>query len=370
MDIYSIFNGGNVKPQTYEKKILRQYLIQTGRIHRFQLKTNTGTRIKEIRTTQEFDRYVQTRNIFSELFINLDMEEREWYCCEFILGNDAWISKDENGVYRYFSKTRFGSTIGLNIFDVIEILFCGDQETGNAFQNARNKLAKILGLEGLRDEWKIQQWEKYQNNLEYVRGGRGELAQEYPELYQFIQKYRAILEYFNTHNEEGLFRSFSYQYEHVFFTSTNRIKEKLGISQSTVTRSINMLTLIGMLVKIPHHKLPRQLLEISNQILEYRSNRGYKGGKRITFYRVPKYDNETLESAEEIVKKLQAAGVWGSLISKEKVIKIFGEAKAKDVFLSDYVVKKADIAAAEDNHDIQTDDDLPLSDDDYDYIPF
>ncbi|WP_248928939.1 hypothetical protein [Paenibacillus hamazuiensis] len=370
MNIYSIFSGGNVKPQTHEKRMIRQYLIQTGRIHRFQLKTNINKEsFQNIKTTREFERHVQTRNLFGEIFINLDMEEQVWYHCEFIVGNDAWISKDSIGIYRYFSKTHFGGTIGLNIFDVIEILFCGDEEAGDAFQNARNRLAKIVGLEGLKDEWKVQQFEKYQNNLVYIRGGRAELEQEYPEVFKFIQRYRPILEYMNSHKEEGLFRAFTYRDEHVFFTSTNRIKEKLGISQSTAARSVNMLTLIGLIIKIPHDKLPSKLLEISNRILEYRANNGFKGGKRITFYRVPYYDRETLESAEEIVKKLQAAGVWGSLISKERVIKLFGDAKAKEVFLADYVVKQADITAAEGDSDMQTDDDL-LSDEDYDYIPF
>ncbi|KIL38692.1 hypothetical protein SD70_24915 [Gordoniibacillus kamchatkensis] len=368
MNIYSIFSGGNVKPQTHEKRIIRQYLIQTGRIHRFQLKKNINKEsFQNIKTIQEFDRYVQTRKLFGEIFINLDMEEQVWYHCELIFGNDAWISKDESGIYRYFSKIHFGGTIGLNIFDVIEILYCDEKENGDAFQNARNRLAKIAGLEDLRDEWRVQQFEKYQNNLMYIRGGRAELEQEYPEVFQFIQRYRPILEYMNSHKEEGLFRVFSYQGEHIFFASTYRLKEKLGISQSTASRSVNMLTLIGMIEKIPHDKLPVQLLGISSRILEHRASKGYKGGKRITLYGVPEYNKETLESAEEVVKKLQDAGSWGSLITKEKVIKFFGEAKAKEVFLADYVIKEVDIAASEDESDMQIDKEWANG---YDYIPF
>lgn len=365
MDIYSIFNGGNVKPQVFEKNMLRQYLNLTGRIHRFQIKTNIDTgSVQYIRTIQQFDQYVQTKNIFAELFENLDLEEREWYNCELIAGNDAWISKDENSIYRYFSKTRFGGTVGLNIFDIIEILYF--QENGHTFQDVRNKLAGLLGIEELRDEWKIQQYEKYKNNLEFIRGGRRDLEQAFPELNQFIQKYRSILEYMNGHQEEGLFRRFSHQGEHVFFTASNHLKEKLAISQSTVTRSINMLTLIGLIIKIPHHKLPSRLLEISDNIMSYRFDKGYLGGKRITFYQVPLYNEDLLEAAEAVVNKLQAAGVWGSLITKDKVIKLFGEVRAKEVFLAEYIAKKVDVS----NNDSDTQQaNLEMPDDD-DPIPF
>ncbi|WP_091013363.1 hypothetical protein [Paenibacillus amylolyticus] len=124
-----------------------------------------------------------------------------------------------------------------------------------------------LNLE-LKDEWVLQQAQKYQSNLKYIRGEGKDLEQAYPVLFQFIQKYYAILEYFNDHQEDKLYRVFSYANQHVFFSATNRIKERLKISQPTVTRSINMLTLLGLIIKIPHQKLPGRMLEISDAILK------------------------------------------------------------------------------------------------------
>ncbi|WP_025680631.1 hypothetical protein [Paenibacillus massiliensis] len=342
MDIYSIFSDGNVKPGATEKNIMREYLQQTGRIHRFQIRSHIDKKgFPTITTTQEFEQYIQAQNIFGMVFSNLNMEEDIWYYCDFIAGNDAWIAKDEAGVYRYFSKTNSGGTISLNIFDVVEIVL-GDGTRENAFQNARNQLANLFGLV-LKDEWLLQQYQKYQSNLQYIRGERKDLEQAYPALFPYIQKYRLILEYLNDHQEDGLFRVFSYQKQHVFFSATNRIKDKLKISQSTVSRSINMLTLIGLIVKVPHHKLPSRLLEISDRIISYRIERGYVGGKRITFYTVPRYSDEALEFGEKVVKKLQATGTWRSILSKEKVIKHFGEDRANQVYLAEYTVKEVNL---------------------------
>lgn len=367
MDINSIFTGGNVKPNTIEKNIIRQYLHNTDRIQQFQISSYIDNKdFSAMKSTQEFEQYIQAQNIFGRVFSNLEMEEDEWYYCEFIAGNDAWISKDEAGVYRYFSKTRWGGTISLSIFDIAEIIL-GDGMKENAFQNARSQLAKLFGLDNLKDEWVLQQYQKYQNNLQYIRGERKDLEQAYPVLYPYLQKYRLILEYFNDHQEDKVFRVFSYQNQHVFFSATNRIKVKLGISQSTLTRSINMLTLLGLIIKIPHQKLPSRMLEISDAILSYRIKQGYIGGKRITFYMIPDYSNETLEFAEKVVLSLQAAGAWGSLLTKEKVIKHFGEDRANQVYLAEYTVKKVD---SENTYTLVDDAEDILIDIEDDPIPF
>ncbi|MGP3783677.1 hypothetical protein [Paenibacillus sp. 1A_MP2] len=367
MDIYSIFTGGNVKPNTIAKNIIRQYLHNTDRIQQFHIRSHINNKdFSAITTTQEFEHYIQSQNAFGKVFTNLNMEEDEWYYCDFIAGNDAWISKDETGVYRYFSKARWGGTISLNIFDMVEIVFGRTDDAENAFQSARSLLANLFGLT-LKDEWVLQQAQKYQSNLQYIRGERKDLEQAYPAVFQFIQKYYAILEYFNDHQEDKLYRVFSYENQHVFFSATNRIKERLKISQSTVTRSINMLTLLGLIIKIHHQKLPGRMLEISDAILSYRINQGYVGGKRITFYMIPDYSNETLEFAEKVVLSLQAAGAWGSLLTKEKVIKHFGEAKANQVYLAEYTAKK--VNSADNSKSIVETEDLSFDLED-DPIPF
>lgn len=344
MDINSIFTGGNVKPNTIEKNIIRQHLHNTDRIQQFHIRSDIDKeKFPVIKSTQEFEHYIQRENAFGKVFGNLDMVEDEWYYCDFIAGNDAWISKDEAGVYRYFSKARWDGTISLNIFDMVEIVFGRSDDAENAFQSARSLLANLFGLT-LKDEWVLQQAQKYQSNLQYIRGERKDLEQAYPAVFQFIQKYYAILEYFNDHQEDKLYRVFSYENQHVFFSATNRIKGKLKISQSTVTRSINMLTLLGLIIKIPHQKIPGRMLEISDAILSYRMNQGYVGGRRITFYTIPEFSNETLQFAEKVVITLQAAGAWGSLLTKEKVIKHFGEARANQVYLAEYTVKKINSA--------------------------
>ncbi|WP_091013364.1 hypothetical protein [Paenibacillus amylolyticus] len=82
---------------------------------------------------------------------------------------------------------------------------------------------------------------------------------------------------------------------------------------------------------------------------------------------IPDYNNETLEFAEKVVLSLQAAGAWGSLLTKEKVIKHFGEAKANQVYLAEYTAKK--VNSADNSKTIVETEDLSFDFED-DPIPF
>ncbi|ASS66978.1 hypothetical protein [Paenibacillus sp. RUD330] len=358
---------GYVKVKGRDKIVLREHAIDTGRLNQF-VKTQHRLQLyKLIGTTQKLVDLANRVNMFEIVFENLKcIQENTYFPCQLVQNNFAWISKHEKDVYRYYSKRDGGNTIGLSIFDLIEIIDGVNIGEKAGFRHAQEELARLLDLEGLRDEWKINQWEKYQNNLQALRDNNQKFEREFPSLYKLVQKYLTYLEYFNTHEEEGIFRSFSYREEHVFFTSTNRIKEKLGKSQSTVTRSVNLLTLLGMIEKIPHNQLPSHLLEISNRILERRINKGYKGGKRITFYQVPKYTKQTLDSAEDIATKVHESGMWESQIKREKVEKVFGKEIADRVFLSDYHVpkNKSDTVGVrlndDDNPYIEKFDDIPF----------
>ncbi|WP_339298055.1 hypothetical protein MKY92_25195 [Paenibacillus sp. FSL R5-0623] len=74
-----------------------------------------------------------------------------------------------------------------------------------------------------------------------------------------------------------------------------------------------------------------------------------------------------MQLAEKVVIILQAAGVWGSLLTKEKVSKHFGEARANQVYLAEYTVKKINSA---DNSTLVDDAEDILIDIEDDPIPF
>ncbi|MFI8715177.1 hypothetical protein [Brevibacillus brevis] len=370
-EMEKIAPGDYVKIKRHQKKLLREHVIETGCINQFVKIHHHVPFDKNIRTTQELVDLANTTNMFAVIFGNLKgIMTDTFFSCHLVSNNFAWISKDDNNVYRYYSKRKGGNTIGLSVFDLLEIIDEDGIDEKRGFHYAKEELARLLDLQNLKDQWVIDQCEKYQSNLRYIRNETTDINPRFPVLDNFMQKYLPILIYLNTKCEEGIFRSFSYHGEHIFFTSTYRIEEMVGIRQSTVSRSINMLTLIGLIEKVPHDKLPSHLLEISDRIMESRFKKGYKGGKgkggkRITFYRVPKYNKETLESAEEMVKKINESGMWASQISERRVEKVFGVEKAKEVFLPDYQVKTVRNESEESPQSV----DIP-SIEDYDNIPF
>lgn len=314
------------------KEIIHQHLLETGKIHNFVKRTSDLRLFESMITTEQFDQFALQNNLFGRIYANIPGEENIFFPCQLVSSNIAWISKDKKGVYRYFTRRPNGRTIGLNIFDFIETvegIGIGTNATDSFFKS-RQELAKLFHIEELHDEWSLQENQKYDYNLDLLQDGMARIKQRQPILYDYIKGFVPLLILLNSWGKEHIYPKFRCNGESVFFVSSTELKNRLGdlYERSTITRAINMLALIGLLIKIPHTELSDELWEIAKGI-----HGGRKGHKFINFYQIPRYSDEILAEAEQLVMKLLQHGMSNvGKITKEKIETFFGKEYALRVF--------------------------------------
>jgi len=255
-------------------------------------------------------------------------EVNKFYDCVLIEGNFAWISMDEDGSYRYFSKAKNGATTGLDWFDLIMIIEDLD------IAGARMKLSDDLNLTYKERKWEMKMQMKYVNNIIKIERAYDNWEERYPNLYQFSKNYLYILEKLNawglahiTTDKESV------KGESVFFVSTTHIADSIKANlikadQPMVSRAINMFAILGFINKINPDEVPEHLFKIAKELRGDRLEFKY-----ITFYSLPIINSKTLAKAERIAKKLEKNKITNmQQISKKKIIEIFGQDFADTIY--------------------------------------
>lgn len=193
----------------------------------------------------------------------------------------------------------------------------------DSFIKARQELAKLFHIQELHDEWSLQENQKYEYNLDLLQDGIARIKQRQPILYEYIKSFVPLLILLNSWGKDHIYSKFRCNEESVFFVSSTELKNRLGdlYERSTITRAINMFALIGFLTKIPHTELSDELWEIAKGI-----HGGRKGHKLINFYQIPRYTDNILAEAEQVVTNLLQHGMSNvGKITKEKIETFFGK---------------------------------------------
>lgn len=368
-DIFSIFeqptpNFSQYMKADFEiKQAIRLHLLETGRMENF-IKRKTNSRLYEmISTTQKFDAFALKHNLFEMVFENLaKYKENEYFQCELIEDHFAWIASDpEDGTFRYFSMWENGRVLGLNIYDLIEII------DGVDFFNARKELARIFNIFELEDQWIQEQRIKYERNIEVIDQAEMVIKKKHPDLYEYIKDFLPVLRLLNTIAVEHIYRNFIHGGEHVFFASTNDLAKKLEekipiqkvkLDQPNVSRAITMFGLLGLISKAPHESLSPDLLQIAINIQNGTEHR------LINFYQIPRLTEQILGSAEKIVEILIRNNMRSIRdITKKSVNEVFGFEYFKKVYPSPYRVRKQE----QEENQLDVEDNVILNTDD---IPF
>jgi len=327
------------------KRKIREQAMSSGSLNNFMKIKNRTQLYMLIQTKQKLVEIANTTNMFELIFENLQkFNIDEIRLCELIKDNEAWISRSDSGMYRYFTRQPNGITTGLSIFDLLEII-----DGIEGFQYTQEELARLLDLNQLRDVWIINEERKYQNNLEIFENEEVILRKNYPSMYGFINM--EILKFINHFGYQKVNRLFMHQNEHVISISTTFIAKEMKTVQSAVSREINLLVFLGLIRKVPHSELSSELMKIALE-LRQNSNANFH---LISFYQLPNYLNkEVMRSAEVWAEKLLSFNIRSSRdITKEKLIKNFGLDKACEVYLPK--AKMKDIFSGE-----SSDDDIPF----------
>jgi hypothetical protein len=326
-----------LKVSDREKKVLHQNLCQSWMLSSFTNEDGTCLQLpNKVRSHEDFGNYVIRTNLFGVVFHKLQefvVDQR--YPCELVPDNFAWISKDEKGIYRYFSKMKEGRTIGLNIIDLMEIIHSEHIGSKEGFLFIIRWLATILGASYRDYDWEQNQLRKYETNIEVI--DQLEVSSDYPVLSRFITTYLDLLKTMNKLGKDDYLSTIkrSYKGHSVFYVSSTYLEKVLKVKQATVIKVINMFALLGLIIKPdPWGKgFPKELLDKSEEVQRQKKRKGVEGRKIINHYVIPLYTESLLTRAEKMVCRLKKNGVTNATLGTKTVIaQIFGEKTAKSIY--------------------------------------
>ncbi|MDN4095645.1 hypothetical protein QYF48_22925 [Brevibacillus agri] len=327
-----------IKPSQVDKKKIHSYFIETGKINRFAKRQLSTQLYLLVQTFDKLKELALTSNMFELIFPNLrQYQEGIKLPCELSENSIAWIAKDpQKGVYRYFSE-KDGKIIGLNIFDLLEIIDGVEDNPKEGFRKATLELARLLDLDQLKDRWVLDQEYRYERNLKVLQTAHAKIKQNYPNLNSFMSdKHLRVLEFMQHCGKSHVNRMMYHQGEAIFYVATTHIAEALDdkkLKQPAVSRIINLLAVLGLTEKIPHAVLSKVQLDIAMGI------RGANGNRQlVTYYRIPDYtDPSTFQAAEVMAGKLRRVGIRTDRhLTEDKLRKHFGDEFAERVFLPPY----------------------------------
>lgn len=315
-----------------EKMLIHKNIIKNPSSYHFlsQIKRRIKSNELDINNYDELFDFFSNVNIcdfFDGVEVNSNFE------CKLIQDSFAWISKADNGHYRYFSRPKEGGkVVGLDFIDLAEILY------GKTTSDTINLLVKDLGIKFVESIWIGEQNQKYMSNLTLIHRFNRDLKVKYPELYEIIKEHLKVLETLNVIGNINIKnQEYSFNGESVFFSSNSYIADFLGTyTKSTINKIVNLFAVLGLIVKIPEAEIKAQLLHESKMISKRRHL-----GNIISYYTIPSFLN-VFEEANERAKILLAHNIKYHNINKRKIQYIFGENFANKIYVQEIQKNKSD----------------------------
>lgn len=245
--------------------------------------------------------------------------------CVLVQDNQAWISKTENGHFRYFTKSKNRTIVGLDLIDLLEIYH--NCSTSEAVQIA----VKDFKIKFMEDVWLENQNNKYLSNLTLIHGAEKRIKDSYPSLHQLIKEHFKVLETFNViANINVKKQEFSFKGQNIFFASNSYVSGFLGnYTLSTTNKVINLFAVLGLVHKLKEEVIPPQLLHESITIADQRNL-----GNIVSYYIIPDM-SDVLEEAERRAQILISHRVSYTSISRSKILSVFGEDFTNDIYVQE-----------------------------------
>lgn len=180
--------------------------------------------------------------------------------------------------------------------------------------------------------------EKINYNLELLSDRKR--LKEYEYLYKIIKNRLGylfnLIDYSKDKIVSDVFRT---KDNYIFFVSNRYLARRYKKHTSTWNRNINIFVLLGLINKYSIKSLGkgmasrRAIREQKNKASQLKTNKD--NIKPITFYTVPKYNEQVLSNANNIAKQMLEANFKVNSFSKIWIIKIFGADVANKVFNDD-----------------------------------
>lgn len=257
-------------------------------------KINLPTSVK---TNYDFVNFVKRSNVFCYVVNNIpSVSNGEVFECLLIDGNQAWIEKDHVGNYRYFTKTtRATNALGLDIFQLFQLLNPVDVLSRKSFLLARREITNLLDADYEEFNWEKGQIAKYKINIEIIN--RPAFCFIDNHIAKVIENHKDILLLLNQVGMKNIsIKQKSIHNESPFHISMNSLSEILACSTWEVSDAISRLRDVGLLNVFKSEELPENHVNPDYPSLPY------------NLYTIPFY-NELLINAisEKITEEVRHA---------------------------------------------------------------
>lgn len=254
------------------------------------------------------------RKVKINVFFKEYMELNKYYPCVLIKENSSWISVDENGEYRYFSRKPNGKVF---IFDILDLFQIGHKIN---YKELVTWIRDELGIV-IQDKFFRNESDKYLENIDFIfesnflNSKTKEVSKEKEDVYIELNKIGL----------ENLFsKTLTHMEDAMFFASTSYVKQRLNhkYSSSTINKVINTFSVIGMINKIREEDIP----------VEFREGNKRKVQNFTSYYSIPRITDvfSTVESNSALLAKHNLSYYN---LTKKKVLDIFGEDAYKGVYV-------------------------------------
>jgi hypothetical protein len=316
------------------KKRMREHIHKNG------LAVTVGSPLnvhlpETVRTHQEFVQHLcRQEGMFSLVFPDLKKFEesnpQKPKQCYLFDKNDAWIKQGPDGIYRYFSKRKNGRYAYFTLFDLMEINYGSGINPIVDLNVARRKIIDVLGVTYDEREFENSILASYNKNKALLKD-KAHLKKNYPHLYKFIGKQLPIL---TTLHEEALLKPIdqlnTINGNAVFFDSVRNLADKMNKHYSLVNKAINLFATLNIVTKHPSKSVVQNTSLFQYALAIQKENPHFR---LMNFYSLPQYDENTLQTAENIAKKLIDFKITKiDSINTKTVTKVFGMQKAVEVY--------------------------------------
>jgi hypothetical protein len=328
------FLTGWKKLRKGQKNDMRNYLLFHNKLEEITVQKISYTLPRSVKTHQDFTKHILRQNLFADIFIDLQKYEgKSSFPCLLFPENWASISKDDNGIYRYFTNRPGGISVSLNIFDLVETI-CSHE--GESFTNVRRKLIQILACSYPENKWEMKQMDKAQININIISNAETSWTNQYPSLFKLTRSYLDILLAMNSHSGKHInSKQYSYKKENLFFLSSRFLANILDRDPSNVRRAINLFACLGLIEKVPPNvegfplKCIQSAIKIRGNITDY---------KLVTFFIIPQLTQKLLKNAETKAKKLLENKITNiTKLNEEKMAVVFGEDFARLIYYANEI---------------------------------
>lgn len=263
--------------------------------------------------------FERLRQIDLTAFLKESPGLNQFFTCTFFSKRFAWVSQNERGEYRYFSKIKEGHGFyAFDLFDILTIVF-----------NMTSK-ELIRHLESSYPFHSASSWAKLQKDK--LNENRSLLKpnhlMETPYLQRLLRGGIDILEAFLAFGEEKINGKHLSDGNHsVFFLSVHYFKERFfpRKSVSTLNQWMNLFAVLGLIEKTTNVPIELQTEAEKQQALKKKHN-------HISFYIIPSF-KQVFEQAEVRARELVLQKISYHQLTKKVVLSIFGKAVHDHVYV-------------------------------------